>query len=457
MSLNLFNTLTKQVEEFIPMKKDEVGFYSCGPTVYGFQHIGNYRSYVFADTLKRVLRYSGYNVTHVMNLTDVGHLTSQADTGEDKMEKAAKKEGKTAWEVAEYYTKDFWVAMDKIHNTRPDIVCKATDHIKEQIELVKILEKKGFTYKTSDGIYFNTSLLPDYGKLAGQHFDEKLSQARIEHDPEKKNQSDFALWKFSPKGEKRQMEWESPWGVGFPGWHIECSAMSTKYLGQPFDIHTGGIDHIAIHHTNEIAQSEAAYNLPLAKYWLHNEFLLVDGQKMSKSLGNVYTYVDIEKMRFDMVALRYLYLTTHYRSKMNFTGKSLSAAQNALSSLQEKVATYGESKVGCAEYEEKFLSALNNDLDTPSAIAIMWDMVKSDKPGSAKKASLLKFDEVLGLGLADIKKEQIPDDIQALAKKREDVRKAGNFSEADVIRKELLTKGYSVEDTPEGPKVKKTR
>ena len=375
--LRLWNTATRSLEEFHPIHPPAIGLYTCGPTVYWDAHIGNMRSYVFEDILQRTLELEGYAVKRVMNITDVGHLTSDEDEGEDKIEQAAAKEGKTAQEIATMYTHRFLDDARKLNIKIPSApyLCKATEHIPEQIELIQELEKKGFTYQTSDGIYFDTSKFPSYGTLSGQRLEEKEEGARVEINTEKRNKTDFALWKLSGALSKRQQEWPSPWGVGFPGWHIECSAMSRKYLGQPFDIHCGGVDHIPVHHENEIAQSEAAYGVKLANYWLHNEFLAVESQKMSKSLGNVYTVSDLESRGFDPLALRYLYLGTHYRQKENFTWDALQAAQNALTRLRETIREWDAPEIGCAEYETNFTTAIEDDLNTPIALSVLWKLV----------------------------------------------------------------------------------
>src|SRR5579859_2198 len=351
--LKIYNSLSRKVEEFRPLHPLQVGMYTCGPTVYSFAHIGNFRTYTTSDILLRVLQYNGYEVEYIMNLTDVGHLTGDnlgdADLGEDRMEKAAQNEGKTAWEIAEFYSDVFFKDFKKLNLKQPEKFTKATEHMKEQIELVKRLEEKGFTYQTSDGIYFDTSKFKNYAALS--NLDQRKAGARVEINPEKKNQNDFAIWKFSyPNGvsfkeylatsekvedevSKRQMEWKSPWGVGFPGWHIECSAMSMKYLGETFDIHTGGIDLLETHHPNEIAQAEAATGKKFVDYWVHGAFILVNGERMSKSKGNLYTVYDLEKEGYDALALRYLYLQTHYRKELNFTFDALDAAQNAYKKL----------------------------------------------------------------------------------------------------------------------------
>ena len=473
MSLNLFNTLTRTKDVFKPQKKNEVSLYTCGPTVYAAPHLGNLRTYIFEDLLKRTLLMNGYKVKHVMNITDVGHLTSDADEGEDKMEKGSRTTGKTVWQVAEMYTELFRDNIKALNILPPDIWCKATDHIPEQIALVKQLEDKGFTYKTSDGIYFDSSKLKDYGKLAKLDAAGLKEGARVESNPEKKNPTDFALWKFSPPagGLKRQMEWDSPWGTGFPGWHLECSAMSLKYLGDAYDeqgafhgersrtidIHCGGIDHVPVHHTNEIAQSEAATGKPFVHYWLHGEFLVVDAKRMGKSEGNFLTLDWLTKEGITPLAYRYFCLMTHYRKPLNFSLEAVLAAQKALQNLQDKIATMDAPAVGCAEYEAKFKDSLNDDLNAPQGLAIIWELMKSNYPDNAKKQSLLKMDEVLGLGLKDVPTLTIPPEVQALVDERERVRTAKDFAKADDIRGRIKELGFTVDDTDLGPVVKKLR
>jgi cysteinyl-tRNA synthetase len=441
-----------------------VGIYSCGPTVYDYTHIGHLRRYVGDDVLKRALELNDYKIKHVMNVTDVGHLTSDADTGEDKVEKAAKKLGKSAWDIAKFFEEQFFASTKALNVKKPDVVSRATEHIPDQIELIKKLEKKGFTYKTDDGIYFDTSKLTDYGKLGGEKKGIKPG-ARVDV-ADKKNPTDFALWKFSSKDKKRQMEWDSPWGVGFPGWHIECSAMSMKYLGETFDIHTGGIDHLPIHHPNEIAQSETATGKPLARFWLHHEFLQVDGRKMSKSLGNLYTIDDVKKKGFDFLSLRYLYLTAHYKDPLNFTWESLGSAQNALNKLRSQVSSAKgqksrttlspEKQVKLDVFREKFLATINDDLNTPQALAVLWEMIKSNIPSEDKYDLALFFDEVLGLKLAEpmAAKRQPTAEVKKLVEEREKLRGEGKFKEADRVRKKIQDLGFVVEDTGQGPEVK---
>lgn len=454
--LKLFNTLTRQLEEFKPIDAGKVRMYTCGPTVYWDATIGNFRCYVLEDILVRTLELNGYEVTRALNITDVGHLVSDSDEGEDKMEKGARRENKTVWEIAEQYSNRFVQSAAKLNIKIPPkpLLCRATDHIPEQIELVRILMDKGFAYKISDGVYFDTSKFPNYGQLSRQKAEEKEEGARVDINPEKRNKTDFALWKFSPKDEKRQMEWESPWGVGFPGWHAECSAMAHKYLGQPFDIHCGGVDHIPVHHENEIAQSEAAYGVKLADYWWHNEFLLVDGQKMSKSLGNVYTVPDLEAKGFDPLALRYFYLGAHYRQIQNFTFEALTAAQNALRRLWSYSRELDEGGAVLADIQADFSSALDDDLNTSKALATVWKMVEGDYPAADKGATLLWMDKVLGLDLEKYvgKRIDIPENVKALLAQRQAARDSKDWAESDNLRKTIEERGWTVEDTKDGQK-----
>jgi len=454
--LKLYNTLTRKKENFKPIKST-VGWYSCGPTIYSYQHIGNMRAYIFNDILKRVLLYNKFKIKHVMNYTDVGHLTSDEDTGEDKVEKAAKKEGKTAKQVTNYYAKVFEKDIKKLNIIKPDIICKATEHIKEQIELIKILEKKGFTYKTSDGIYFNTSKLKDYGKLAKLNVEELQEGKRIDVK-EKKNKTDFALWKFSEKPGVRQQEWKSPWGVGYPGWHLECSAMSSKCLGKQFDIHTGGKEHIPVHHTNEIAQSESAFGKkPWVKYWMHTEWLNYKGEKISKSKGGLYTISELEKKGFNPLDFRYLNLTTHYKKGLNFDLDSLKSARNSFERLKNIFLNLKkDSKGNINNYKKKFLESINDDLNTSQALALLWNILRSNKLGGKEKYSLaLEFDKVLGLDLKNTKKEKIPKEITKLAEEREKYRKEKNWKKSDELRDKIKKKGYLMEDIEKGYNIKK--
>ena len=480
--LKLYNTLSRKVEIFEPINPKEVGYYSCGPTVYDYAHIGHARTYVFADILERTLIFNGYQVKRVMNITDVGHLTSDSDTGADKMELAsrrsgrgAKREKKSVWDIAKYYTEDFFRMLLELNIKKPEIITKATEYIKEMTELIKILDEKGFTYQISDGVYFDTSKLKDYGKLTGKEGADLQKTlkggARVEVVKGKKNITDFALWKLTPKGVQRQMEWDSLWGKGFPGWHIECSAMSMKHLGPTFDIHTGGVDHIQIHHTNEIAQSEAATGKPFVKYWLHAGHLTIEGEKMSKSLGNFFRVNDIEKKGFEALALRYLFLTATYRKDMNFTWESSASAQSAYTEIKDKIseikqsASEGErltlsleklSKVD--ELRNKFIESINDDLNTASGLAVLWQGVKSNITPVDKLDLIYLFDEVLGLKLNQIQQKEevnIPQSIKDLVEKREETRKQKNFEESDKFRKEIEKAGFVLEDAPSGPRIKR--
>lgn len=453
--LKLYNTLSRSVEEFISQDKTLVKMYSCGPTVYDYQHVGHMRRYVGDDILIRVLEASGYKVHHVMNITDVGHLVSDSDTGEDKMEKGAKKFGKSVWDVAKMFEEQFKDSSSLLNISLPKDLMHATDYIKDQIELVQKLEEKGYTYRLDDGIYFDTSKFADYFALSRQNPAELQKGARVDFIEGKKNASDFALWKFSPKNEKRQMEWDSPWGVGFPGWHIECSAMSMKALGETLDIHTGGIDHIAIHHTNEIAQSEAATGKKFVNYWVHHNFLVVEGQKMSKSLGNFYTVEDVVNKGYDPLSLRYLYLQTHYRQEMNFTWEALDAASNSLKKLRSHITNDSVSTPN-SFWMEKFMEALHDDLNTAKALSIVWDMVKQTINPGEKKATLLEMDKILGLGLEKKPKEvKIPQTVIDLLKEREAFRKAGDFKASDELRDKIADLGFAVMDSKDGQKVAK--
>ncbi len=461
-SLYLYNTLTRKKDLFVPIKKGKVGMYTCGPTVYNYPHLGNMRTYIFEDLLKRVLFYNGYKVDHVMNITDVGHLTNDRDMGEDKVEKEAKKEGKTAWQIAEFYTEAFKKDLKNLNILFPTTFCKATDNIPEQIKLIQRLEKKGFTYKTSDGIYFDTSKFPDYGKLSGQKLEDLKEGVRVEVNTEKKNHTDFALWKFSPKNEKRQMEWPSPWGIGFPGWHIECSAMSLKYLGDHFDIHCGGVDFINLHHTNEIAQTEAATGKkPWVNYWIHGEFLNLLDRKMSKSAGDVITVENVFiKKNINPIVYRFANLTVHYRKQMEWNDEILQAAKNGLENLYAKIGNLGD-KIGKINngWKEKFLNAVNDDLNMPQAMAILNEMLKSDISPAEKLTTAFDFDTVLGLDLKSVttknSMEKIPEEVQKLVEERKLARQNKDWKKSDELRDEIAKLGYEVKDTTEGQEIKK--
>jgi len=454
MDLKLYNTLSRKKESFKPLKKGYVGIYSCGPTVYWFQHIGNLRSYISWDLLKRVLEFNNIKVKHVINVTDVGHLTSDADTGEDKIERAAKKQGKKAKDIAEFYFKAFKDDLQKINVLMPDVWPKASEHIKEQIDLIKILEKKGFTYQTSDGIYFDTSKLKDYGKLARLNLKELKAGKRIALK-EKKNKTDFALWKFSEEKGKRQQEWNSPWGIGYPGWHLECSTMSVKYLGKQFDIHTGGQEHIPVHHTNEIAQSEAAYGKkPWVKYWLHGAWLLFKGEKMSKSKGGIYRITELEKKGFDALSFRYLCLTTHYRKPLSFDLDKLKAAQNSYSRLKNLISEIKDDKRQNSKYIKEFQKAINDNMNIPEALQVLWKLVRDEK-AIGKINTIKEMDKVFGLNLLKTKKVKIPEQIKKLVKQRETARKNKNWKKADDLREKINKEGYIIEDGKKGVIVKK--
>jgi len=454
--MKLYNSLHKKLEEFIPNKKGEVGIYSCGPTVYWFQHIGHMYAYVQWDTLVRFLRFMGNKVTWVANLTDVGHMTSDEDSGEDKMEKGAKREGVSVWEIADKYIAQYKDSLRLLNVQTPDVLCRATEHIDEQIKLNQKIEKNGFTYTTDKGLVFDTSKFTDYCKFAGLNLDKLKKRDDIEEDFGKKLPWDFFLWVKNPK---HIMKWPSPWGEGYPGWHIECSAMSTKYLGENFDIHTGGIEHISVHHTNEIAQGFAAFGKQTANYWLHNAWLKGEkGEKMSKSLGNYVTTQDLVKKGYDPISLRYLILTSHYRKGLRFSWQALDSSQKALMSLRDLVSSardQGERNVLSDEKLEKinkyradFISALENDLNVPQALAVLWEMLKSNIPGGDKYDLALSFDEVLGLGLDRIVnvKNSIPKNIAVLISKRNRLRGERKFDEADKIREELVKMGYDIND-----------
>ncbi|MBU4256805.1 cysteine--tRNA ligase [Patescibacteria group bacterium] len=470
--LFLYNTLTRAKEEFKPIKNDEAGLYTCGPTVYNYAHLGNLRSYIFEDVLKRVLLYNGYEVKHVMNITDVGHLTGDRDMGEDKLEKGARREGKSAWEIAEFYAKAFKKDLKLLNIIEPDIWCKATDHIQEQIDLIKKLEEKGYVYKTSDGVYYDTSKFKDYAKLSHLDLETLREGARVEINPEKKNSTDFALWKFTLKGAQRQMEWNSPWGVGFPGWHIECSAMSIKYLGEHFDIHCGGIDHINVHHTNEIAQTEAATGKrPWVNYWLHNAFLnIAGGKKMAKSDENFLTLENgLIKKGINPLVYRFAALQTHYRKPMEYSEEAMRNAAKGLEHLYNQTRELGippirragrnyESGIINKEFKNKFLEAINDDLNMPQALAVAQELLKSDIPAKEKLATVFDFDKVLGLNIESaIKISALPNEIKQLAEAREKARKEKKWQEADKLRKEIESGGYAVEDTKDGMRVTKAK
>jgi len=456
--MKIYNSLTKKIVDFEPINPPQVTFYSCGPTVYDYNHIGHMRKYVGDDILIRTLRYFDYHPKTVMNITDVGHLVSDADEGQDKMEKGAKKHGLSVWQVAEKFTKQFFASTKALNIEMPHTIAKATDHIKEQVELIKELESKGYTYQIDDGVYFDTSKFGDYGQLSSLDSAGMKEGARVKSNLQKRNSTDFALWKFNTTGKKREMEWQSPWGVGFPGWHIECSAMSMKYLGHQFDFHTGGVDHKEIHHPNEIAQSEAATGVsPFVKYWVHHEFLMVDSHKMSKSLGNLFTVQDIIDRGIEPLALRYLFLTTHYRKQLNFTWDALESAQQSLSKMRQALVRAGDStdnnQLKPKSYEEKFEKSLADDLNLPEALATTWEVVKSGLPAAIKKQLITKFDTVLGLSLVDSSQLPIPSEVHQLFENRNLLRKEGKFKEADKARLEIEKAGFLIEDNSKGSRL----
>jgi len=457
--MRFYNTLTRRLEEFKPIKEGEVGIYSCGPTVYWNQHLGHMYAYTQWDCLVRSLRYLGYKVRWVMNITDVGHMTSDEDTGEDKMEKGAKREGLSPWEIADKYLKQFLESLDLLNITRPDVLCRATDHIKEQIGLIKKIEERGFTYRTKTGIVFDTSKFPGYADFAQLNLDEQQAGSRVEVDPEKKKPWDFLLWVTNQP--KHIMQWDSPWGRGFPGWHIECTAMSVKYLGERFDIHTGGKEHIPVHHTNEIAQAYGAFGHPTANFWLHNDWLTFKGEKLSKSSGKMILVTDLIEKGFNPLAFRYLVMTSHYRSGLEFSWESLASAQSALNRLYENVSILrrktGIIPVSEGEWQEKFIQAISDDLNMPQAIAVVWEMLKKESSDQVKYSLLLDWDRVLGLDLNHPKAYNIrePDEeVKNLVEERDRLRKEKRWEEADDLRKKIEEKGWLLEDTAEGPKLK---
>ena len=458
MDIFFYNTLTKKKELFKSLEPKKVKMYSCGPTVYKDATIGNMRTNLFQDTLRRVLEYNGYEVKQVMNITDVGHLVSDGDEGEDKMLKSAREEHKTPMEIAEYYTKLFFKDLKRLNVEIPEVICKATDHIEEMLEMVQKIMENGYAYETSTAIYFDVSKLDEYGILSGINLREQKAGARVEVDPEKRNPYDFALWIKAP--ENHLMKWDSPWGPSYPGWHIECSAMSQKYLGEVFDIHTGGIDLIPTHHENEIAQSKGACGKIPAHYWMHGEYLLINGGKMSKSLGNVYLLDDIIKRGYDPLVYRLFNFSCHYKGKLNFTWEGIEATSTALTRLRDG---YQKHLTGMAdvdgtiisEIENKFHQAINDDLNMPLAMSAVWEAVKyQDK--SPKIAKLLeKFDTVLGLKITEKREEEIPQEILELVEQRKVARNEKNWTESDRLRDLIAQKGYSVKDTKDGAEVSK--
>lgn len=461
--LKIHNTLSRTSEEFVTLNIDKnVGMYACGPTVYGYAHIGHGRKYLGDDIIKRTLEYLGYQVKHVMNITDVGHLVSDGDDGEDKMEKGAKQQGKTVWEVAEYFTTQFINTIDALNIIRPNVICKATEHIPEQIKMIKELISKGFAYQTSSAIYYDTSKFQDYGKLSGQKINEKNIGVRddVVVDSEKRNPADFVLWFFIVgKYGHHTMRWASPWGVGFPGWHIECSAMSVNYLGNQFEIHTGGVDHIPVHHENEIAQTEASTGeSPFVKYWVHHEFIKVDGIKMSKSLGNLYTLKDIIDKGFTPIDLRYYFLTAHYRTPQNFTWNGLESAKTALNKIINHLRDFKNqwdnsvNVVTFANFGNNFIEAIEDDFNMPKALSVLWEVISSEIGAKEKYELIIDFDRVFGLGLKELSDNSedvqvLSDEVQALVALREEARKNKDWKKSDEIRDRLANEfEYVIKD-----------
>ena len=459
MDIFFSNTLTRKKDLFKPIDKKEVRIYSCGPTVYKDATIGNMRTSIFQDVLRRVLCYNGYKIKHVMNITDVGHLVSDGDEGEDKMIKSAREEHKSPKEIAEYYTKLFFDDLKLLNIETPEIVCKATDHIKDMLEYVETLVEKGYAYETSTAIYFDVSKLDKYPILSNLNLEDQKAGARVEVDPEKRNPYDFALWIKAP--EKHLMKWDSPWGPSYPGWHIECSAMGQKYLGEQFDIHTGGVDLIPTHHENEIAQSKGYCGKIPANYWLHGEYLLIDGGKMSKSLGNVYLVKDIIDRGYNPLSFKLFSYSSHYRNKLNFTWEAMTAADKSLERLKNgyKLHLNGTDNIEdevVSEYEERFHRAINDDLNMPLSMGVVWEVIRYNKKSPKLANLLLKFDEVMGLKIDDenAKQEDIPEEILKLMEERKIARDNKNWKESDRLRDLIKSKGYEIKDTKDGMEVK---
>ena len=459
----VYDTLAKEKKLFKPLHDDFARMYSCGPTVYDFDHIGHAWKYTVDDLLRRVLEYNNFSVNHVMNITDVGHLVSDADTGEDKIEKKAQESGKSAWDIARYYESIFLENKRLLNQIPPTTLCRATEHIPQMIDLVKKLEDMGATYTTSDGIYFDLSKFPYYGKLSGNSLDKLMAGARVEINSEKKSPLDFALWKFSKTAGKRAMEWNSPWGVGFPGWHIECSAMSMYYLGPQLDFHTGGEDNIFPHHECEIAQSELVTGKQFSQFWVHTRFLTVDGEKMSKSKHNFFTLKEIIDKGLDPLALRYLFLGSHYRTGLNFTWQSLEAAQTSLNRIRGHVLRYSQALLSSEsqkslledKFTKKFHQAVNDDLNMPVAISVVWEVIKSSLKDSEKLTTILAFDKVLGLKLDEntTPKTALPVQVTGLVAEREAAKRLNDWARSDALRNEITALGYTVEDTSGGQRV----
>ena len=462
MSFNVYNTMTRNKDEFVPYKEGKVGMYTCGPTVYNYAHIGNLRTYIFEDVLKKSLEYVNYKVKHVMNVTDVGHLQSDSDEGEDKMALGASREHKTVWEIAKFYEDAFFEDCKKLNIKRPTIVCRATDHIQDMIDFIKKLEEKGYTYVSNGNVYFEIDKFEDYTKLANLSIDELEAGSRIEIDPNKKNPLDFVLWFTNSKFSNQIMQWESPWGKGFPGWHLECSAMSIKYLGEYLDIHCGGVDHVPIHHTNEIAQSEGALGHKWVNYWMHAEFLVEDGGKMSKSTGDFLTVSRLEEEGFSPLDYRYFCLQSKYRRQLMFSFESLSDARNSYKKLKERIATIlisiNENDVVNDEkikaYKEKFSAYISDDLNIANAFTVLFDVLKDSELNNKEKAVLIEdFDKVFSLDLMIVEKQATDVDeelINRLIIERAEARASKNWSRADEIRNEFIAMNIELLDTKEG-------
>ncbi len=451
--LKLYNSLSRKKEEFKPYS-EKVAMYTCGPTVYYYPHIGNMRAYLFMDNIRRVLKYNGYELNGVMNITDVGHLTSDADEGEDKMLVASQREKKSPWEIAKFYTDVFMKDVKKLNIDLPEHICPATEVIPEIIEFVSELLKKGYAYETSKGIYFDISKFKDYGKLGGMNLEDKLAGARIDVDEEKRNPADFTLWIKAPK--EHIMQWQSPWGMGYPGWHIECSAIGKKYLKDEIDIHTGGVDHKPIHHENEIAQSDALEGHQVVKNWMHIEFLQVDGGKMSKSLNNIYTLADLKEKGFEGEDFRYFYFMAHYSKQQNFTFDALTSAKNSLKTLKNLATEHKNSDARLSEeelkgFEDEFLNAINDDLNMPLALAVVWKMLRGKKSKDAY-GLLMKFNKVLGFNFDE---ETIPQEVLELAKLRWQAKSEKDWARADDLRQKITNLGFAVKDSKEGYTINK--
>lgn len=467
--LTLYNTLTRRVEPFEPIEPGRVKMYCCGPTVYNYAHIGNLRTYIFEDLLHRVLEDAGYVLDHVINVTDVGHLTGDGDEGEDKMIRSARERGMSVWDIAEFFTRAFFSDWERLRLRPPGVVCKATAHIQDMIEMIRILERKGFTYQAGGNVYFDTSRFPEYGKLALLDRQGPETVSRVDSDPNKRNPRDFVLWFTKSKFGDQAMVWDSPWGRGYPGWHIECSAMSSRYLGERFDIHCGGVDHIPVHHTNEIAQSEAAFGHPWVNYWVHGEFLLLQKEKMSKSAGEFLTLAVLESHGYDPMDYRYFVLNAHYRTQLAFSFEALDAARNGRANLVERLRGLAREVPGAEElflqkriedddpYVRCLRDDLSQDLNAPRALATVWALVKDPEVTAERKIRLLGWIEAfLGLGLEQAFQEQrVPDEVRRIAERRWEARRRKDWQESDALRRELETLGWLVEDGPDGYRLKK--